>query len=753
MRRLRAYGLLGWLAIAIATQAVADDDTEPLLENARLTDTKALFEGKSVQQNSGLQTDVGMGRTPSFQDQPKVWERGRPVETKRKLEPDPTKSEVQKLASSLGRDLSIFGQKFFKESPSTFAPLDMVAPPSEYRVAIGDVLDLKVWGAVSMYKRLTVDGSGQIFIPQVGPVDVVGVKFGNLDAHLKQAIGRQFKDFQVQTNLGRQNSLQVYVTGNARASGAYTIGGFSTMMNVLLACGGPSSNGSVREVELRRGDVLVGKLDLYKLLVQGDKSTDLSLQTGDVIHIPPVRKQVGISEGVVNPAIYEVKDGETLKDLIRWSGGLALGVDGNLARRERIVKDSGLKVEFLKITDSGKGVSLSNGEILQLPRSVPKFENSVTLRGQVRMPGRYPWKPGMTVRDLLPKVSDLIDNSFWDRFNKADGRATFAGLEDGQRLDINWDYAMIERMALDSLDVAVKPFNLGKAMRGEKGADVPLEPGDVVTIFGSQDLAVPVENRSIFVRLEGEVRAGGMYRAKHGETLKDLLRRAGGLTENAYLFGAKLTRKSAREIQKENYKKVVDEMERQFEGNVSSILASATSVEESKLLKSQVDAQRQWFQKLRLVTPDGRLVLELEPSEKLNIDDLPEVPLEDGDVFSVPSPGSMIGVMGEVANPSSFLYSPDQTVGRYLKRAGGGTRFADLDQAFVLRADGSVVGETDYGFLFWQLSSMDILPGDAVIVPRKMETTRWLTQVKDWSQILANFGLSAAAIATLSRGF
>lgn len=752
MSRVRQTGLLGLLLLGGAVASRADDDTEPLLENATLSENKAIFEGKGVKATSGMETGMSTVRGPTFVDPMKPLDKTRPVESRQRLPPDTTNSEVQKLAKGLGHPLSIFGLSFFRELPSTFAPLDMMAPPADYRIAVGDVLDLKVWGSVTMFKRLPVDGSGQVFIPQIGPVSVAGVKFGNLDEVLKQSLNKQFRDFQIQTSLGRQNSLQIYVTGNARSSGAYTIGGFSTLMNALLACGGPSTNGSVREVELRRGGKLIVKFDLYELLLRGDKSNDFSLQSGDVIHIPPVKSQVAIYSGVVNPAIYEMKSGESLYDLIRWAGGYAIGVDGHLFRRERVVQDSGLRVEMTPLQDSGRNVLVRNGDIIQLPASSPKFENAVTLKGQVRLPGRYPWKPGMKVKDLIPKVSDLVTDNFWAKENGASDSATFAGVEAGRRMDVNWDYAMIERLSLDSLNVSIKSFNLGDAIRGGADGNIPLLPGDAVSVFGAQDLAVPIQSRPLFVRLDGEVRQGGLVRVKFGEKLKDVLRRTGGLTENAYVYGAKLLRKSTKEMQRENYRKVVSEMERQFEGNVATILASATSMEESKLLQNQVDAQRKWFRKLKSESPEGRLVLELKGSEKLSIDDLPDVTLEDGDVFTVPSVPSAVNVFGEVANPSSFLFVRDQSVGNYLKRAGGGTKYCDMDQAFVLRADGSVVGEAEYGFLFWHLTSLSVLPGDVLVVPRKVETTRWLTQVKDWSQIFANFGLSAAAIVTLSKG-
>ncbi|MBK9576281.1 MAG: SLBB domain-containing protein [Fibrobacteres bacterium] len=665
---------------------------------------------------------------------------------------DGAPSAFQSMVRGFGNDLPVFGMDFFRDPATTYAPLDQVAPPADYRISVGDVLDVKVWGAVTMLQRVSVDGSGQIFLPQVGPIPVAGVRFGDLDRHLQGAIGKQFRNFEVQASLARQKSLQVYVTGAVRSPGAYTVSGFSSLVNALLTSGGPTNQGSLRQLELRRAGKLVGTFDLYALLIDGDKSKDYSLQSGDVIHIPSARGQVAIVNGVLKPAIYEIKSGETLKDLVRWAGGYSLGTDIGDLRRERITADSGLKVDRFFLTDSGKSCQLQDGDIFEFARNVPKFENAVTLRGHVRQTGRFPWKPGMRVRDLLPQVSDLIPNQFWSRLNGFNEGANLATVSMERRLDINWEYAMVQRMSGDSLKVEVIPFSLGEAMRDSSSkGNLVLQSGDVVTVFGASDLSVPVRFRPMYVKLEGEVQKGGLYKVRFGETLKDVLQRAGGLTPQAFLFGAKFLRNSTRVIQKANFRQVVDEMERQFESSVTTVLSSATSPEESILLQRQVDAQRSRFAELKQFEPEGRLVLELKEREDLELDALPDIPLEDGDVFSVPSAPSTISVFGEVARQSAFLYRPGRDVGDYLSSAGGATKYADEGQAFVIRADGTLVGEQDYGFLFWQLSSMGSLPGDAIVLPRKLETTRWVAQLKDWTQILANFGLSAAALASLTR--
>lgn len=721
--------------------------------------------GQGTVRDMRLQGPVGLPKAetqklPSFIDSTQEPDKVNPqsVRTARIPEKRATQSTslsvVQRMARNLGNELEVFGMDFFSNPSTTYAPLDQVSPPADYRISVGDALDIKVWGAVTMIQRVLVDASGQIFLPQVGPISVAGKRYGEIDAFLRTAIGRQFRGFEVQASLAHQKSLQIYVTGAVRSPGAYTVSGFSSLVNALLVSGGPTTEGSLRRIELRRGGALVGTFDLYGLLLDGDKSLDLSLQAGDVIHIPPVQGQVAIVNGVLKPAVYEIKPGESLHSIVRWAGGLGLDADARDIRRERVAADSGLKVERFAMVDSGKGCILRDGDIFYLSHKTQKFENAVTLRGHSRLTGRFPWKQGMRIRDLLPQVSDLIPDKFWLQMNSLPQSADIAAVPLERRLDLNWEYAMVQRMVGDSLRIEVIPFNLGNAMRDASSADnMALQPGDAVTVFSATDIAVPVRFRPIYVRLEGEVQRGGLYKARFGETLRDVVARAGGLSKQAYVYGAKFLRKSTAEVQRVNYRQVVDEMQRQFEGNVANILGSASTPEESRLLQNQVDAQRRWFIDLKSFEPEGRLVLELKPSTDLELGDIPEIPLEDGDVLSIPSVPSTIGVFGEVARQSAFLYREGKDVGDYLSSAGGAAKHGDPSAAFVIRADGTLVGEADYGFLFWQLSSMTILPGDALVMPRKLESSRWLVQLKDWSQILANFGLSAAAIATLNRGF
>ena len=238
-------------------------------------------------------------------------------QTQRVLPPEPL-TEFQKFtASTTGQILPIFGMDLFRRVPSTFAPLDMTPVPSDYVIGPGDELRLRAWGQLNFQANVRVDRTGDIYLPQVGPVHVAGLPFSELDPHLREAIGRVFHNFDLTVDVGQIRAIQVYVAGEARRPGVYTVSSLSTLVDALFTSGGPSIQGSLRHIELRRGSEVVTDFDLYGLLVHGDKSKDVKLLSGDVIFIPSAGAQVAITGSVRNPAIYEMRANETLADLLR----------------------------------------------------------------------------------------------------------------------------------------------------------------------------------------------------------------------------------------------------------------------------------------------------------------------------------------------------------------------------------------------------------------------------------------------------
>ena len=196
-------------------------------------------------------------------------------------------------------------RRLFVQPPSTFAATDRIQVPGDYVIGPDDELQIHIWGQINADLRVVVDRSGQIYIPRVGEISVAGVHYSDLDQHLKNEILKVFHNFTLTVNIGRIRSIQVFVVGQARYPGTYTISSLSTLVNAIFASGGPNPQGSLRDVQVQRDGKTIAHLDFYELLVKGDKSKDVRLQSGDVLYFPPVGPLVAIAGSVNTPAIYE----------------------------------------------------------------------------------------------------------------------------------------------------------------------------------------------------------------------------------------------------------------------------------------------------------------------------------------------------------------------------------------------------------------------------------------------------------------
>ena len=711
------------------------------------------------------------------------------------------------IFSSIGRMLPMYGYDLFEKVPSTFAPVDRIAVTADYVIGPGDELEIRGWGQVQIDVRATVDRTGQIFIPRVGNVRVAGLRYNQLHDYLEGAVGRVFHNFELSVTLGQLRSIQVFVVGHARRPGSYTISSLSTLVNALFAAGGPSPSGSMRNIQVKRNGQVVTEFDFYDLLMNGDKSKDVLLLPGDVIYIPPVGALVAVAGSVNVPAIYEIKEQTTLGGALQFAGRLTAAAGGDKATVERVENRSVRKVEEFPLDAEGLARPLQDGDLVSIMALSPRFENAVTLKGNVARPGRYPWHEGMRVSDLIPDREMLITRRYWINQNLAPegegGQQSRAAAIQGivpnpQRPDVvvneslvpsrlptekekaaeasktkeesagetlirtevkrnapevNWDYAVVQRLNEEDLTTRLLPFNLGKAVLDrEETNNLVLKPGDIVTVFSHADLQVPLAKQTKFVQLEGEFKAAGVYQAQPGDTLRDLVERAGGLTENAYLFGAQFTRESTRMEQQKKLDDFLDQMEQEVErtASVGATRAEGTA-EEAKAVEARAVAQRRLVERLREVRAEGRIVLEMK-SRARTLADLPDLPLEDGDRLVIPARPAIVNVIGAVYNENAHLYRPGRRVSDYVRAAGGTTRRADGSHMFVVRADGSVVGRASTSGLWGSsFDSLRLMPGDAIVVPEQLEKSNFGRDLREWIQVFSQIALSAAVFGSISR--
>jgi protein involved in polysaccharide export with SLBB domain len=475
-------------------------------------------------------------------------------------------------------------------------------------------------------------------------------------------------------------------------------------------------------------------------------------------------------------------------------------------------------VEEFKLDGNGLQKPLRDGDVVTLLAISPQFGNAVTLKGHVAQPLRYAYKPGMRIRDLIPDPEALISPDFYRRKNllvqvleddddftagadqtgAATGVATGATADSGRNAadsgriaadpsraartpaerrrmrddraaadlakkspsslfdDLNWDYAVVERLNKQDLSTQLIPFNLGKAvLQGDPTQNIELMAGDVVTVYSQKDIRVPVARQTRLVSIEGEVSSPGVYQLLPGETLKGLIERTGGITPQAYLFGLDFSREETRRRQRENLVTAIARLESLSATQAAKDSANRRDDAAGAASSAAVSAAATQAQmtRLRSVQPNGRVALELDPGITL-ASALPDVPLEAGDRIVVPPRPGFVTVAGAVVNTNAYLWRPGRTAGDYLRLAGP-DESAEIANMFILRADGTVASaSTTRGFFGREtLESQVMHPGDALFIPNQLDFETWgrvvMRNLKDIAVILSGFGIAIAAIHSL----
>ncbi|WP_442774464.1 SLBB domain-containing protein [Sphaerotilus montanus] len=524
-----------------------------------------------------------------------------------------------------------FGQELLTGKASYDTAESSGLVPADYVVGTDDELQIALWGSVDADLRVMVDRSGRISIPRVGTIMVAGVRYGDLTEVISRRVGQVFRNYQISVSLGQIRSVRVYLTGYVKRPGVYTVGGLSSVVNALMRSGGPASAGSLRSIELRRGKDTITRYDLYDLLLKGDRSADRVVQNGDVIHVGPIGPQVALVGSVNRPAIFEMKPGEKVADIVAMAGGFTAVADRNRLAIERLDDRSKTRITQLS----------------------------------------------------LPEDSAQAPGS-----------------------------------------------------------------GDVLRAFSAVEATQPVARQNKRVRIEGEVLKPGEYVLPPGVTTRMAVGLAGGLTPNAYVYGTELTRESVRVAQQQSYDRALRDMETEFAR--ASATQRAISADEAATFEQRSTATSRLIEKLRQVRPTGRIVLQLEPDAST----IPDLPIEDGDRVYVPARPTTVSVFGSVFNSGAFLLESGRTVGDVLNLAGGPTRGSDPGSTFVLRPNGSVLSQLQRSSFFGLVGGVTKIkaePGDTVFVPEMMNKTTWTQDLKEWTQIMYQFGIGAAALKTLQN--
>lgn len=686
----------------------------------------------------------------------------------------PRKAYVPGFTGRFGADSTLlpFGFDVFSYPASTFEPVLNVATPPLYALGPGDEIVITVWGETKLYHQLEVNREGNVIVPDVGPVSANGQTIEQFRERLLRRMsevysglnnGRPGANTFLDVSLGKLRTIQVFVLGLVRQPGGYSLSSMSTVLHALYLAGGPTVEGGLRNISVSRTGKKPMTVDLYEYLVTGNRSGDIRLQDGDVVYVNPAKGRAALIGNVARPAIYELGDKETLKDLLEMGGAARFNTDFRRVHIERVVpfqeRDRYAKgmldidVSFKTQAEfSNARTTLEDGDIVSVYRMTTLPENRVFITGSVRRPGPFAFRSGMRVSDLIAEADSLARGTFTER-------------------------GLLFRM-LPNLRRQTQSFNVSAALAGDEANDLVLANEDSVVLFREKEFR-PVRS----VAISGAVAQPDYYTRHEGMTVHDLVMVAGGLMEDAASSGWEISRidttelgvytqivkindpfaydsnEGAGRVELQDFDYVFVPSDPKFtpqkfvevrgyvmfpgpypiryEGEkLADIIQRAGGLRPGAYLEGS-RFYRKGVEGERILT--GQIPIDFRsaigrPTSRDNI------VMYESDSIYISYFEDVVRVYGEVFVPSAILYKEGEDEDYYIEQAGGLKDEADEDRIYVLLPGGKK----------WE--SGDILPGSAVYVPRKIEKEdKTLPIIRDLATILASLAAITVALVQVTR--
>ncbi|MEE9555088.1 MAG: SLBB domain-containing protein [candidate division Zixibacteria bacterium] len=688
--------------------------------------------------------------------------------------------DADRIESIHSPGLRAFGYDLFEGSPESFASIMEATPPPDYKLGPGDHVLVNVWGRVDMQLELTIDREGKIFIPKVGEIIAWGLTMDDFKRRLNDALSSSYSDYELSVSLGKIRRIKVFVYGEVKKPGGYTLSSLATLFSALHSAGGASGNGSLRTIKHIRHNKLLDRIDLYRFLLTGDNSQDTELQSGDVIFVPIVGSKVGITGEVKRPAIYELIGGEKLRDLVELAGGPTAEAFLQKVDIERVGSDDSrilLTVDLSGGNEDLNNMELTDADLINIPSMFDSVKNTVVINGHVKHPGRYELEEHMSVSDLIGCGEFLIADSYLERAN------LFRTIPDMTR----------EVFAID----------LEGILHGNDSTDYLLMDKDSLVVYSHKDI-----KRNMRVSIAGAIKKPGIYEYFNDMKLSDLIFLAGNPLKKAYLLRAEIARlnpgkpadvifvnlKEVQDKQSEDGDLFLEEDdivyirsipgwrlgesitidgEVEFPGSYALIrenerlldilercggptneafleglvfLRSSLSAEIERrqirgILESteptMLDSLNRPIPKINNNADFGqvnRIVIDIERLRK-KADSQDNLVLRNGDYIYIPQKPSGIQVLGAVASSGTITYKDDKRPKYFVQKAGGFTANASKSQVRLVKADGRI-------YAGGKALGQDVDLGDIVVVPYRIK------KEKDWLRTAASAAGVVTSIAT-----
>ena len=662
-----------------------------------------------------------------------------------------------------------FGYDLFQENHPETIQSGIIPVSNDYILGPGDHLQIRIWGKFDQVIETDVDSQGNIFLPKIGLIPVAGVRFGSLNGLIKKALETVYVNIELSVALTNLRTIKIFILGYVKHPGAYDVSSLSSLFTSLYSAGGPTKKGSLRNIQLKRHGRTYKTIDLYSYLLNGDNSEDPTLKPFDTIFVPAIGDVIKIEGQVKQPAIYEIKPHTSLYEVItQLAGGFGTHSYQKKIHIERI-SDNEEKMFFDITTNSAtdtkralRKLSVANGDVITIESISDTIKNSLQIEGNVTRKGDFAYKPGMTLSNLLDLCGGLKPG-FSSKIQ------IFRYISDDQRklilVDINdpknlnfplqakdiinvqslseekgkekivvngavknpGEYFLLKDMKIsDILSLAqlenfadlriIEVYRKNKDRKDEVlqfSLETILTNTDSTQNIALQDqdqISIRISSKLVKIKkvtLSGEFKYPGVYLALENEPLSNIIRRAGGYTEKAFLKGARFHRASIAQHESEGNKLILDAEKKRliYDQNRNDSL----NKDNSQIYNASIA-----FLQDKIDDSNGRLIIDLDPENFVK--GKSDIVLEDGDSLFIPETPNSVQIVGGVELPTSVIFQDGSSPAYYIQHAGGLSAYAESHKYLVFKADGSVVS-----------NAKKIERGDTIYVPEKIKIkTNWL---------------------------
>lgn len=682
------------------------------------------------------------------------------VLTKDRTIANPTEDSKQMITSNS----VVVGAELFKNKNLTFEPNLRIPTPKTYTLGPDDELIIDIYGDAESSYTLKVSADGYIRIPLLGPVSVSGLTIEQAKRRITDRLRQGYSSLggatQVQVTLGQIRSIKITIIGESTLSGTYTLPSLATLFNALYVSGGPSENGSFRNIELLRNNKLIQKVDLYKFLLYGDQKGDVRLEDQDVIRIPTYSSRVKVDGFVKRPGVYEMLAGDKLRDVIAYAGGFS---DKAYTDQVKVVHITNKDQQIIDVPSSDYSKFIvSNADQITVSSLLNRFGNRVQIQGAIFRPGPYSLDGIRTMKQLIERADGLKEDAFLPRailYRKKEDLTKqivsfdLGKLVSGEAKDISlqkedsviiyskfqlkesytisiqgqvsnpgkFEYfegisvedviqlagGLKEDASVDKVEIArrvsdsdpndqnrvlskVYELNIGRNLDLRSDlSEFSLQPFDEITVRTS-----PNYKTQQFVSINGEVQYVGRYVIDNKSIrVSDVLKRAGGLTVDAYSKGAILLRKTS-----------VNSIESKIR---------AEQLQAIQKLDTNVNTNLSLTNDREFITIDLDYILKHPGSTK-------DIILEDEDLLNIPRCSNVIKTKGEVVYPQAIAFVEGKSAKRYIRQSGGFGDAAFKRRTYVAYQNGRVKGTRS--FVLWR-SFPKVYAGSVIFVPKRLEET------------------------------